>query len=311
MATDLVMPQLPAYPQQQTQQQQQQQRFYSSPQKQQKNAFRAQPQLAYQPAPLPTPYPSATNKTQISPLSTSGSSQTSPKNYTAREESKPYIPAVLRRNEFPPINISTEAELVMQERSDEQPLRPNSSFMSLGGLGALGRLSRRSTGDSAKHVDGSWNLDLFPEPTGAPTRKNWKPDSESIICDDARCKKYFGYFTRRHHCRKCGHIFCDTHSNYEVPLDQDANYNPRGAMSRACAYCYMEFQEWRSRTNSQSSRGSSSDGSTKGGNLAQSNTGPVVGSSPIVSVGNGLMFAPSRAAEIAHSVPRDWNWSTF
>ena len=175
MATDLVMPQLPAYPQQQTQQQQQQQqRFYSSPQKQQKNAFRAQPQLAYQPAPLPTPYPSATNKTQISPLSTSGSSQTSPKNYTAREESKPYIPAVLRRNEFPPINISTEAELVMQERSDEQPLRPNSSFMSLGGLGALGRLSRRSTGDSAKHVDGSWNLDLFPEPTGAPTRKNWK-----------------------------------------------------------------------------------------------------------------------------------------
>ncbi|KAK4169383.1 vacuolar segregation protein pep7 [Cladorrhinum sp. PSN259] len=305
MATDLVMPQLPGY-------QQQQPHFYSSQQKQQKHGFRApqQQQLPYQPAPIPTPYQSAQNK-QISPLSTSGDSPTSPKNYMAHETSKTYIPAVLRRNQFPPINLPAKTDQEVEEQADEQGLRPNNSFMS---LGPLGRLSRRSTGDSAKNVDGTWNLDLFPQPTGLPTRKNWKPDSESTICDDATCKKSFGYFVRRHHCRRCGHIFCDAHSNNQVPLDQDANYNPRGAMSRVCTHCYMEFREWRSRTNSQSSRGGSSDGSTNGSNAPRTPTSPstLIGSSPIVPVLNNKLLTPTRStAEVAHSVPRDWNWSTF
>ncbi|KAK4230864.1 vacuolar segregation protein pep7 [Podospora fimiseda] len=302
MAADLVMPQLPAY-------QQQQPHFYS-PQKQQ-HGFRPQQSQVYQPSPIPTPYHSSKNKNQVSPLSTSGDSPTSPKSYMAHETSKAYIPAVLRRNQFPPINLPTKSDPEDEEsRTNEQGLRPNSSFMS---LGPLGRLSRRSTGDSTKLVDGTWNLDAFPKPTGLPTKKNWKPDSESVVCDDATCKKYFGYFTRRHHCRRCGHIFCDAHSAYEVPLDQDANYNPRGTPSRACAHCYMEFKEWRSRKNSYSSRGGSSNGSSDGSNGPQTPTSPstMIGSSPIVPVNNKLLAPTRLTPEVAHSVPRDWNWSTF
>ncbi|MGA2118608.1 MAG: FYVE zinc finger domain-containing protein [Bryobacteraceae bacterium] len=34
----------------------------------------------------------------------------------------------------------------------------------------------------------------------------WRPDSSAIQCH--HCHANFGFFTRRHHCRKCGLIFC-------------------------------------------------------------------------------------------------------
>lgn len=210
------------------------------------------------------------------------------------------MPAVLRPTEFPskarPVTVRPEGD-----DGEERVLRSNASFISLAGLGALGRLSRRSTGDSGKFVDGEWNLDLFPKPTGVPTRQHWKPDPESTICDEGTCKKYFTYFTRRHHCRRCGNIFCDRHSAFEIPLDQDANYNPRGTPSRACAHCYAEFKEWRSRTNSQSSIASGDSNTLTDGGT------PI---SPIVaSPTKSLMTA--KFHDTAASVPRDWNWSTF
>ncbi len=37
----------------------------------------------------------------------------------------------------------------------------------------------------------------------------WKPNGDSKKCDAKDCDKKFGYFSRRHHCRKCGLIFCN------------------------------------------------------------------------------------------------------
>jgi hypothetical protein len=34
----------------------------------------------------------------------------------------------------------------------------------------------------------------------------WQADESSEQC--TRCKTEFGFFTRRHHCRKCGRLFC-------------------------------------------------------------------------------------------------------
>jgi hypothetical protein len=119
------------------------------------------------------------------------------------------------------------------------------------------------------------------------------------MCDEPSCMRRFNYWTRRHHCRKCGNIFCDLHSSHGIPLDQDANYNPKGTPSRACSHCYSAFREWRSRTNSQAS---SDDSSSHAARTAP--TSPCV-STPIAK------DAQKHPAEVAMSVPRDWNWSTF
>ncbi|CAP68721.1 uncharacterized protein PODANS_7_6900 [Podospora anserina S mat+] len=309
MATDFIMPQMPIQ-----QQQPQAHHFYSQPQQQQQQQqpYRAQQHSGFQLAPIATPYqPSTQQNTQVSPLSTSGNSPTSPKNYMTRQIRPLYVPAVLRPTEFPskvPARPKSEHE---PESPEEEPLRHSNSFMSLGGLSgglsaSLG-LTRRSTGDSAKYVDGTWNLDLFPNPTGTPTRKHWKLDQDALICDHATCKKSFNTFTRRHHCRRCGNIFCGAHSDYQIPLDQDANYNPRGVPSRACAHCFNQFRAWRSRANSQSS----SRGSSDGGNAPETPVTPTA-AAPVAAIAPGLMRPlQARVAEVAHSVPRDWNWSTF
>ncbi|KAI1450926.1 FYVE-domain-containing protein [Annulohypoxylon stygium] len=234
---------------------------------------------------------------QISPLSTSNNaSPTSPRPYHRQRLRPLYMPAVLRPTEHPSKKIiarKTEAQ------DDDSQVSPNNSFINLSGLSALSRLSRRTTGDSGKWMDSDWDLDMFPKPTAQPTRQHWKPDPESRMCDDPACLRQFNYWTRRHHCRKCGNIFCDSHSAFDVPLDQDANYNPRGTPSRACSHCFSEFKAWRSRTNSQAS---SETSSTHVGSQTVP-TSPAV-STPI----NGQN---GQHQDVAMSVPRDWNWSTF
>lgn len=168
MATDLFTPRVPD---------QHQSAFYQ-----------AQAQQLPQNPPLPTfPPPHQTYTPQISPLSTSGNaSPTSPKHYVTRPMRPLFMPAVLRPTEFPPKPVTTpRSQPESDEEDDERTLKSNSSFISLTGLGALGRLSRRSTGDSGKCVDENWNLDLFPEPTGPPTRDHWKVttfNSHPYIC---------------------------------------------------------------------------------------------------------------------------------
>lgn len=125
-----------------------------------------------------------------------------------------------------------------------------------------------------------------------------QPDAESSICDDPTCKRSFSYFTRRHHCRKCGNIFCDWHSAFLVPLDQEAKFNPRAVPSRTCNHCFEEFKLWYSRNNSQASSAASSD---------------IQGDTPATPIGMGPTDGSMlpRGPEIAASVPTDWHWSTF
>ncbi|KAK9416151.1 hypothetical protein SUNI508_09731 [Seiridium unicorne] len=271
---------------------------------------------------------SGPNSRQISPLSTSNNtSPTSPKSYHGRQLRPLYMPAVLRPTDYPSKRTPTKKA----DDQDDDSLKASSSWTSLAGLGALGRLTRRSTGDSGKCMDGELNLDMFPKPTAEPTRKHWKPyrvrheirppnshklvlskapanmpppqpDTEASICDEPSCMRHFNYWTRRHHCRKCGNIFCDNHSSYDVPLDQDANYNPRGTPSRACSHCHTEFEVWRSRTNSQAS----SDDASSGSQTAPAS--PIAAGTPTAINASGK---DQLKAEVAASVPRDWNWSTF
>lgn len=50
-----------------------------------------------------------------------------------------------------------------------------------------------------------------------PTNARWKLDSEKDACEN--CKKGFNVIRRRHHCRRCGGLFCDACSSKQVDLD--------------------------------------------------------------------------------------------
>ncbi|PBK77529.1 hypothetical protein ARMSODRAFT_1079533 [Armillaria solidipes] len=49
-------------------------------------------------------------------------------------------------------------------------------------------------------------------------RSLWKPDSAASCCDNFFCRVRFSVFERRHHCRKCGGIFCSQCTPRTTPL---------------------------------------------------------------------------------------------
>ncbi|GJC86740.1 FYVE-type zinc finger-containing protein C9B6.03 [Colletotrichum liriopes] len=244
---------------------------------------------SFQTVPQPQPF-----RNRTSPLSTPhDGSPTSPKSCLTESVRPVYVPAVLRPNK----HHSKKPRTPKAEDLDGEDLlclrRSNSSFISLPGFSVLGqKLSRRSTGDSGKVIDLELDADLFPQVTGEPTRKHWKPDTESVMCDDPTCKRKFTPLNRRHHCRRCGNIFCHMHSNEVIPLDEDCNYNP-GAPSLAPA----------------STASPSLSGSDQSSDSSDTPSSPIV-ASPVVPMMPG-MLPPTKGPEVAASVPRDWNWSTF
>eukprot|EP00002_Diphylleia_rotans_P037730 TRINITY_DN8463_c0_g1_i1.p1 TRINITY_DN8463_c0_g1~~TRINITY_DN8463_c0_g1_i1.p1 ORF type:complete len:549 (+),score=86.37 TRINITY_DN8463_c0_g1_i1:60-1706(+) len=58
----------------------------------------------------------------------------------------------------------------------------------------------------------------------------WVPDHQVLSC--TLCDKRFGLFTRKHHCRKCGQIFCHDCSTRRFLLTQT------GSAVRVCDRCY-------------------------------------------------------------------------
>lgn len=214
-----------------------------------------------------------------------------------------YVPAVLRPTDPP------------KRTAKQSPLTPpHSKDNSFDDSDTLRTLSRRSTGDSGKGglgaiVEAEWSsegLEGFGKVKGMPTREHWKPDSESVVCDDTTCQVYFGFLSRKHHCRRCGNIFCDRHSSHAIPLDEDANYHPEGAKVRACEHCFTDYLRWKIARSSRSNSESSHDQDTP--------------STPTVSCAGsrvsriGSVFGQKNTGvpeSLGASVPRDWNWSTF
>jgi hypothetical protein len=124
-------------------------------------------------------------------------------------------------------------------------------------------------------------------------------DSSTTVCSAPDCQSQFGFFNRRHHCRKCGNIFCAQHSALQVRLNEHALFHPEGDVQRACDRCYHQFREWEktrsSRQNSDSS-GSSSN-STHAVHIGM----PATAKRP----------DNQRVGSIASSFQGAWNWSTF
>ncbi|MCJ1352886.1 MAG: hypothetical protein MMC33_002870 [Icmadophila ericetorum] len=199
-----------------------------------------------------------------------------------------YVPAVLRPTERPPrpTPLTPPRSVHGSTESLEPQVKSSSRTSTSDG-------KRQDVGQVVEIEDAS--ISDLSSVTGPPTRDHWKPDANATVCDAPVCQKYFSLFERRHHCRHCGHVFCNSHSHYTVPLDQDAEFHPSGTESRACKHCWNRYQEWqatRSRKNSVGSATTSITGT------------PIIG----IGMGNRNDDGPN---ETQNSVPKDWNWSTF
>lgn len=124
-------------------------------------------------------------------------------------------------------------------------------------------------------------------------------------CDVPACTKSFTLFERRHHCRRCGNIFCAGHSPHAVPLDQHARFHPQGSRYRACDFCWADYKTWETARASRSNSDCSHDGP------AGATPGVPVGGLPQAQRGHLASPDAQRVGSLAASVPRDWNWSTF
>ncbi|KAL1928203.1 hypothetical protein VTP01DRAFT_3119 [Rhizomucor pusillus] len=84
----------------------------------------------------------------------------------------------------------------------------------------------------------------FEAVTGPPTRDHWKPDADASRCGHFGCQTTFGFFERRHHCRRCGDIFCSAHCSNYLRLDQSSQFHPQGTLSRGCDSCAAKYRRW-------------------------------------------------------------------
>ncbi|KAF9164850.1 hypothetical protein BGX21_000788 [Mortierella sp. AD011] len=184
-----------------------------------------------------------------------------------------------------------------------------------------------------------------------PSRAHWKPDSSTQVCTWPGCLREFGFFDRRHHCRKCGDIFCSAHCSKSIPLDQALDFNPAmGVMSRACTGCFEAYEQWQGlapstttlgQPGSRGAFGFVSDSQTAGEYSTNLSSGmnkqtgslsPIIGkkhaeglSSEALGREDVVRLPKSTSENITiktrpvqdttvmpmPSVPHDWSWSTF
>lgn len=86
----------------------------------------------------------------------------------------------------------------------------------------------------------------WTSPTPHQLNAQWERDEAVQQCRE--CQRRFNFLTRRHHCRKCGRIFCDRCSSHRVLLDpSDIVQDPAlpvtpgsNTPQRVCEGCYDE-----------------------------------------------------------------------
>lgn len=78
-----------------------------------------------------------------------------------------------------------------------------------------------------------------PDPDLAVTRHHWQRSTNDDYCLDPMCQKPLGALNGSVNCRKCGRLFCEEHTMYQIKLSRSAQHEPvRGFWCRVCETCY-------------------------------------------------------------------------
>lgn len=78
-----------------------------------------------------------------------------------------------------------------------------------------------------------------PDPDEVVTRKHWQRTGYNDLCTDPTCGKRLGSVNGSVNCRKCGLLFCEDHTMYQMKLSRSAQHEPvRGYWCRVCETCF-------------------------------------------------------------------------
>nr|CCA20186.1 conserved hypothetical protein [Albugo laibachii Nc14] len=110
------------------------------------------------------------------------------------------------------------------------------------------------------------------------TTLRWIPDGEAISCH--RCQQLFDWTYRKHHCRRCGHVFCGSCTKQSLirkehilsnPEKQYLSINPHNPQ-RVCYQCYHFMQPEQDALRKTTSNASRENLLPEGGNRALFNS---------------------------------------
>ncbi|KAI9052939.1 hypothetical protein LZ554_003211 [Drepanopeziza brunnea f. sp. 'monogermtubi'] len=89
--------------------------------------------------------------------------------------------------------------------------------------------NRNSTPEPARMID----------PDEVVTRAHWQRTGFSDLCTEPACGKRLGAVNGSVNCRKCGRLFCEDHTMYQMKLSRSAQHEPvRGLWCRTCETCF-------------------------------------------------------------------------
>lgn len=88
-----------------------------------------------------------------------------------------------------------------------------------------------------------------PDPDEVIKRDHWQRHGPYDRCSDPGCGRRLGSTTGNVNCRKCGKLFCDEHTMYQMKLSRSAQHEPvRGLWCRVCETCYRSREGYNDRT---------------------------------------------------------------
>lgn len=84
------------------------------------------------------------------------------------------------------------------------------------------------------------------------TREHWQRRGPSDACSEPVCGKRLTSANGAVNCRKCGKLFCDEHTLYQMKLSRSAQHEPvRGIWCRVCETCYKSREGYNDRNGRQ------------------------------------------------------------
>ena len=88
-----------------------------------------------------------------------------------------------------------------------------------------------------------------PDPDEVVTRTHWQRHGPNDACSEPACGKRLTSANGSVNCRKCGKLFCDEHTMYQMKLSRSAQHEPvRGLWCRVCETCYKSREGYNDRT---------------------------------------------------------------